>query len=249
MRATQPSAICAACGTVNAVSAPVCVMCGSVLPAADMVGDPLANIVAGAPVPRHRRDLREGISETGDRLAALLPEVAAILSERMSRLSGLPLDPRLARRYRPGPYRPLRGSRLPVPAPLPLPPVPIPARAVWFVFAGSWLACLWVVATWLVLCTVIGRTVAARMLDLMPSVLTLRPATAAVQRWQALGPASPPMLSGASGVRVAYFLLVGWWASLVWMILAYVISLTAVGIPVGNRMFALTPAIAYLQQG
>jgi uncharacterized membrane protein YccF (DUF307 family) len=139
----------------------------------------------------------------------------------------------------------------PIPAPA-VPPVPIPARIAWFVFAGIWLTGLWVVATWLVLCSIVGRPLASRMLDLMPTVLTLRPVGDRFGRWQAqqglLPVPYPGMPQHELPLRAAYFVFVGWWASLVWMILAYVISLTAVGLPLAYRMFASTPTVAHLER-
>jgi uncharacterized membrane protein YccF (DUF307 family) len=107
-----------------------------------------------------------------------------------------------------------------------------------------------VVAIWLIMLSVVGMPVARRMLDLAPTVLTLRPAQLAVERWrqQSALPATMAMAQPDLAVRVLYFLFIGWWASLVWLLVAYVLSLTAIGIPVGYSMFERAPAVAYLER-
>ena len=44
----------------------------------------------------------------------------------------------------------------------------------------------------------------------------------------------------------AWFVLVGWWASGVWMGLAWLLSLTVIGLPIALLMFNRTPFIASL---
>lgn len=267
MYAPQSTIVCPTCGQENPATAAFCAMCGAVI---DGAGDPLANSVSGSPAPAAPTSLRHGLDDARSRIEQLVPEVAATLAERMARLHRLPPPSpsaaRLRMRHRglrtvQTQWRLRRLGRLslwlptlqPVPAPVPtVPPIPIPARIAWFVFAGIWLTGLWVVATWVTLCTIVGRPLAARMLDLMPTVLTLRPPGS---RYGVL-PVSPGLLpiphpgvpQHELVIRAAYFLFVGWWASLVWMILAYVISLSAVGMPLAYRMFGLTPTVAHLER-
>jgi uncharacterized membrane protein YccF (DUF307 family) len=49
-------------------------------------------------------------------------------------------------------------------------------------------------------------------------------------------------------IRAIYFVLIGWWLALLWMILSYVISLTVIGIPVGIMMLNRLPAVFTLQR-
>ena len=238
--APQPANRCAICGMAHPPTATVCPSCGSPLDVS-LSGDPLANTVAGAPVSATPSDLGQNLATARERLLDRAPEAAAVVAAAMNRLAGLSPDASHITRTD-GP----RGLRRPAPPPPP-PPVPLSARVVWFVFVGSWLTCLWVVAAWLVLCTMIGRPQAERMLALAPSVLTLRPTTDVAAPLLPLARAS--QLPYTTGAHAAYFLIVGWWASLIWLILAYAISLTAVGIPVAYRMFAAAPAVAQLRRG
>ena len=98
--------------------------------------------------------------------------------------------------------------------------------------------------------TVVGIPLAGRMLDLAPTVLTLRPLRPTVERWrrQAALRAARRQPQHDLAVRAIYFAFVGWWMSLIWLILAYCLSLTAIGLPVGYTMFELTPAVAHLER-
>jgi len=47
-------------------------------------------------------------------------------------------------------------------------------------------------------------------------------------------------------IRGLWFVLVGWWASALWMALAWVIQLTVIGLPIALLMLNRTPFIASL---
>jgi uncharacterized membrane protein YccF (DUF307 family) len=49
--------------------------------------------------------------------------------------------------------------------------------------------------------------------------------------------------------RVLYFIFIGWWASLIWLIFAYFMVLSVVGIPLAYRMLETAPRVAYLGEG
>jgi uncharacterized membrane protein YccF (DUF307 family) len=49
-------------------------------------------------------------------------------------------------------------------------------------------------------------------------------------------------------IRIAYFLLIGWWLSATWLVVAYIFCLTIVLLPVGFLMFDLTPTIVTLKR-
>ncbi|HVA89235.1 MAG TPA: zinc ribbon domain-containing protein [Chloroflexota bacterium] len=241
MRVMPFVVICPTCGAANPPGATVCAACGRQIVFGDgHMDDPLANTVGGAPVPQAPRDPGAGLREAGDRLEPLLREAAGVLSDRLGRHSALPpaarrLQTRLDRlSRRPPPY---------VPPPMPVVP-PLPLRAVWFVVAGIALSLLWVIVAWLALISVFGRSVSARMLDHTPDVLTLQMGDWQPSTWMtypALSPSPYP-----TPMRAIYFLLVGWWASLVWLILGYLAGLTVIGAPLARRMFTAAPTVAYL---
>jgi uncharacterized membrane protein YccF (DUF307 family) len=49
-------------------------------------------------------------------------------------------------------------------------------------------------------------------------------------------------------LRAIWFVLVGWWAALIWMIVAYLISLTIIGIPIGIMMLNRLPEVYTLHR-
>jgi len=172
-----------------------------------------------SPGAHHPRQDEGGPLDVVERVRDLLPKPPAPVAR-----------PRPA--YSPAVYAPRRGT----PA--------LAVRAVWFLVAGSWLTLLWVLAIWMVLCwSVFGEQV-NRMITLIPNVLTLR---AADQPPRSIVPSPQsvvPRIRG--GVQIAYRLLIGWWACLVWMLVAYALSMSVILKPVGYRMFSVTPVIAHL---
>jgi uncharacterized membrane protein YccF (DUF307 family) len=112
------------------------------------------------------------------------------------------------------------------------PKVPFLARAAWFVMVGCWLSQLWLMGAWLCSLTVIGLPLSLWMTNRMPHVMTL-----------SADPLKQPESTGFTpnnvhfAVRVVYFVMIGWWLSLLWMQLAWLVGLTVIGLPVANMMF------------
>lgn len=48
--------------------------------------------------------------------------------------------------------------------------------------------------------------------------------------------------------RALYFLLIGWWFSAVWVVLAWLIAITVLGLPVAQWMFLRVNATLTLQR-
>jgi uncharacterized membrane protein YccF (DUF307 family) len=59
-------------------------------------------------------------------------------------------------------------------------------------------------------------------------------------------PAPSPL---SSPPRLLYFLFIGWWAGLVWLIFGYLAVLSLVGIPLARKMFEAAPKVVYLGKG
>ena len=123
-------------------------------------------------------------------------------------------------------------------------------RAVWWLFIGWWLSGIVVGIAWLALITIIGIPLGVWLINRLPTVLTLRPRT---RSWD-LGQdaAGAPMWSDRGRPQVAWplrgiwFIVVGWWASGLWMGAAWLIQLTVIGIPIALLMFNRTPFVASL---
>ncbi len=123
-------------------------------------------------------------------------------------------------------------------------------RAVWWLFIGWWASGIAVTIAWLALIMIVGIPLGIWIINRLPSILTLRPRTRHWSLGQDETGASVVSDGGrpqiAWPIRGLWFVLVGWWASGIWMGLAWLIQLTVIGIPVALLMFNRTPFIASL---
>ena len=123
-------------------------------------------------------------------------------------------------------------------------------RFVWWLFIGWWASGIAVAIAWLALITIIGIPLGIWIINRLPSILTLRPRT---RQWTLgqdelgntiVSDRGQPQVTWP--LRGLWFIVVGWWASAIWMGLAWLIQLTVIGIPVALLMFNRTPFIASL---
>ena len=122
-------------------------------------------------------------------------------------------------------------------------------RALWYIFVGWWLTGIISVIAWLCLITIIGIPIGFYLINRLPTFLTLRPRT---KEWVQTVEGEMTVMTEhgrpQSGllVRAAWFLLIGWWLSAIWMFGAWLISVTVIGIPIALMMYNRTPFIASL---
>ncbi|MBC8162546.1 MAG: zinc ribbon domain-containing protein [Roseiflexaceae bacterium] len=121
-------------------------------------------------------------------------------------------------------------------------PLPLIVRALWFLFVGLWLGPLWIVAGWLLNLTLIGIPAGVWMLNRTGHVMTLKqtPPTNNVS----LGRSSASM-----AVRAVYFVLIGWWASLIWLMFGWLLAASVIGLPIAFLMFERTGTVLTLAEG
>lgn len=124
------------------------------------------------------------------------------------------------------------------------------ARFIWWLFIGWWASGIAIVIAWLALITIIGIPLGIWIINRLPSILTLRPRT---RTWSIGQDAYGNTVIAERGrpqvawpMRGIWFLIVGWWASGIWMVLAWLISLTVISLPLAILMFNRTPFIASL---
>jgi len=126
-------------------------------------------------------------------------------------------------------------------------------RALWYIFVGWWLTGLVMAVAWLLAIIIVGIPVSIYLINRVPTLLTLRPRNVrhqyvrgedGVVREVAVSTEQSPFL-----VRAVYFVLVGWWASALWMIVSYLFMLTIIGIPVGLMMANRLPFVFSLHRG
>jgi uncharacterized membrane protein YccF (DUF307 family) len=125
-------------------------------------------------------------------------------------------------------------------------------RVLWFFLVGWHVTLWWILASWLLNVTIIGMPLGVWMLNRVPLVLTLRvPRGYNVSEsraddeveWRYEGVRQHGWL-----LRLAYFILIGWWLSLVWSIVAWLLCVIIVGLPLGVWMFNRLPEITTLMR-
>ena len=112
-------------------------------------------------------------------------------------------------------------------------------RALWFLAVGWWATPVVVNAAWFLNATVVGIPLGVKLVNLVPTVLTLK---------EPRSLSAPESARGQHSlvVRAVYFLLVGWWLSLLWANLAGVLAVTVVGLPVAVWLFDRLPYVTSL---
>lgn len=132
------------------------------------------------------------------------------------------------------------------------PGMPLLLRIPYFFLFGWWATGVWINVAWFLNLTVVGLPLGLWMLNRVPQVLTLRPMKQAVVTSYGPGERLRVQTKGLPQhpwpLRLFYFVLIGWWLSLLWSNLAWVISATIIGLPLGIWMFNRLPALTTLMQ-
>ena len=125
-------------------------------------------------------------------------------------------------------------------------------RAVWYVFVGWWLSGFAILLGWALAVTIIGLPVAFAIFNRIPAVMTLRGRRVTyeasvkdgVTDVKGRNPDQRPMW-----MRAVYFVLVGWWLGLVWMIASWFIGLLIITLPLSiwmmNRVGGVMTLLRY----
>ncbi len=127
------------------------------------------------------------------------------------------------------------------------PGMPLVLRVLYFFLFGWYATGVWINVAWFLNATIVGLPVGLWMLHRVPQVLTLQPYR------QVLVTSGDTARAGALPQRpwlgrALYFVLIGWWASLVWCNAAWALSLTVIGLPLAIWMFHRTPAVTTLMR-
>jgi uncharacterized membrane protein YccF (DUF307 family) len=126
-------------------------------------------------------------------------------------------------------------------------------RIVWYLLVGWWVTGIAMAIAWLAAIVIVGLPLSFWLVNRIPTLLTLRPRREAylvvtgadgVTRMQQLAAPQTNVL-----LRIAYFVLVGWWLSALWMAAAYLLMLTIVGIPFGLWLADRIPFVFSLHRG
>ncbi len=122
---------------------------------------------------------------------------------------------------------------------------------LWFVFIGSWLSGLWIAIAWLMVALIITMPIGLMMINKVPLIATLKEPTqeynvvtqGLATRIQQGSLAQSPFI-----LRMLYFLFIGWWFSAIWLLIAWLASVTLIGLPLAIWMYNRVPAITTLKK-
>ena len=117
-------------------------------------------------------------------------------------------------------------------------------RVIWFLLVGWWLTGILSVVAWAFNATIIGLPLGLWVINRLPLAATLRPATSQYRLKD--GSLSPGVEQHPLIVRAIYFVLIGWWISGLWMVVAYALLLTIVGMPAAFWMYGRIGAVTTL---
>jgi len=128
---------------------------------------------------------------------------------------------------------------------------PFLVRVLWYLFIGWWLTGISLALGYLAAITIVGLPLAFWIFDRTGTLLTLRPRPVTVSVSHVGGVTvveSGHREQRSLLLRVVYFVLVGWWAALIWMTIAYFLCLTILLLPVGLMMLNRLPEVFTLHQ-
>ncbi|MCD6290745.1 MAG: YccF domain-containing protein [Anaerolineae bacterium] len=130
--------------------------------------------------------------------------------------------------------------------------VPWWLRVLWFFLIGWEATGVWILIAWFLNLTIIGLPLGLWMLDRVPQVLTLKPSKMVVVAEVSgdrvrLGYDEVPQHSWL--IRLPYFLIIGWWLSLIWAGVAWLLCVSIIGLPLGIWMLHRLPAVTTLWRG
>lgn len=123
-------------------------------------------------------------------------------------------------------------------------------QSIWFLFVGWWLGAFVISIAWVLNITIIGLPLGMILLNNIPKILALQEPETKTQAVRTAGgivikQVEPTQINFI--IRVAYFVLIGWWWSGIWLSIAYFLCATIILMPIGLSMFHSTPAMTTLR--
>ena len=132
------------------------------------------------------------------------------------------------------------------------PGFPFILRVLWFIFIGWHVTFWWVLAAWLLNLTIIGMPLGLWMLNRVPLVLTLRMprgyAVTEVRDGRVIERRTENVPQNPFLLRALYFILIGFWFSLIWALLGWLLCVSIIGLPVGVLMLNRLPEVTTLMR-
>jgi uncharacterized membrane protein YccF (DUF307 family) len=123
---------------------------------------------------------------------------------------------------------------------------------LWFIFVGSWASLIWSLLAWILIALVVTMPLGLIMLNRLPKIATLRPQRAmigvVVDEGGTLRLRITDVPQRPFWLRALWFILAGWWLSFFWILIAWLASITLVGIPLAMWMYNRVPAVVTLRR-
>ncbi|PSQ51480.1 hypothetical protein BRD20_11105 [Halobacteriales archaeon SW_8_65_20] len=121
---------------------------------------------------------------------------------------------------------------------------------MYFLLIGWWASGIWLGVAWLLNVTIVLMPVGIKMINYVPKVVSLKHRTIEMEsHTDADGDVTVTQRSKPQHsllVRGVYVLLVGWWASGIWLSVAWLASVSLVGLPVAIWMYGRLPYVVSL---
>lgn len=125
-------------------------------------------------------------------------------------------------------------------------------RVVWFVFAGFWFGLVVSTIAWMFIVTIVGMPIGIWLVHRIPAIMTLR--SRSTKLLLGSGPDGRVVVREERpvqlpfGTRALYFVTIGWWASLFWLILAWILAIMIIPLPVAMWMYDRLPLVTTLEK-
>ena len=116
-------------------------------------------------------------------------------------------------------------------------------QLIYFLFIGWWLGAAAVILAYLLFALVLTIPLGVMIINRIPYLMALREPPVVVTPWGQAQVQQHNML-----IRIIWFVLLGLWLTLAWMVVAYLFCLTIIGMPIGFWMFDHAPALLTLHR-
>lgn len=123
-------------------------------------------------------------------------------------------------------------------------------RFLWFLIIGSWVGYIVFLLASFFEATIIGIPLAVYLFDRLPSIMTLKARRRKLEVYEdnkgrlkskEIRPKQHNLL-----LRILYFLLIGWWFTGIWIVVALILTPTIIGTPVAFWMVDRIPYVGSL---
>lgn len=122
---------------------------------------------------------------------------------------------------------------------------------LWFIFIGSWASLAWSLLAWLLIVLILTMPIGLAMINNVPRIATLREPTRRTTVEQRAGivlVSQQELPQRPFWLRAVYFVLIGWWLSLLWIVLAWLCAGSLIGLPLAIWLWNRLPAVTTLRR-